>query len=96
MRGRDGEKDMVKYFKKMVKDLKKNKFQDPEFPHTEEALGGAGMNMYSHWKSFGTKKKLIKDSITVGDVKQGALGDCYLISAFGVLGHNWVCKAFGM
>jgi hypothetical protein len=26
MRGRDGEKDMVKYFKKMVKDLKKNKF----------------------------------------------------------------------
>jgi hypothetical protein len=54
------------------------------------------MDMYSHWKSFGTKKKLIKDSITVGDVKQGALGDCYLISAFGVLGHNWVCKAFGM
>lgn len=92
----DSNKDMVKHFKNLLKGLKRERFVDPEFPRTEEKLGGQGEGYYDHWKSFGDKKKLIKDSITIGDVKQGNLGDCYLISAFGVLGHDWVCRAFGM
>jgi hypothetical protein len=29
---------------------------------------------------------LYKDGISADDVKQGAIGDCYLISSFAVLG----------
>jgi len=72
----------------MLKSIRKGRYEDSEFPED--------VDLYDHMQSFGDRKKLIKDGVTTWDVKQGALGDCYLISALGVLGHNWVCKALGM
>jgi hypothetical protein len=35
-----------------------------------------------------TKIKVFSDSVTANDIHQGALGDCYLLSAMSVLAHS--------
>lgn len=38
---------------------------------------------------------LIKGNISPYDVRQGNIGDCYLISSLGVLGDKWILPALG-
>jgi|LakMenE18May11ns_1017448.scaffolds.fasta_scaffold8298710_1 hypothetical protein len=38
---------------------------------------------------------IYRDGISANDVKQGAIGDCYLISSFAVLGEKNILQSFG-
>lgn len=87
-------KDMLVAFPKMLKNVKR--FKDQEFPGKEDVLGEFAQ-FVDKWESFPeNKKQLIKGTMEARDVKQGKLGDCYFISALGVLGHNWICRLLGM
>jgi hypothetical protein len=86
---------MIDKFKALLKKVRKGYFKDEEFPGEDEIFGTYG-KFVDHLESFGDRKKLIKGDINMSDVRQGCLGDCYLISALGVLGHNWICRALGM
>jgi hypothetical protein len=41
------------------------------------------------------EEKFINNSISADDVKQGKIGDCYLISSFAVLGEKYLKQALG-
>ena len=68
------------------------KFLDEQFKKGEESLGPSCLNRGIHdWirASEHPEKKcvLYKDTVTHLDVVQGALGDCYFLSAISVLGE---------
>jgi hypothetical protein len=47
------------------------------------------------WRRPAPKEELIKGTISAYDVRQGDIGDCYLISSLGVLGEKWILPALG-
>jgi hypothetical protein len=47
------------------------------------------------WRRPTSKEVLIKGTISPYDVRQGRIGDCYLISSLGVLGDRWILPALG-
>eukprot|EP01123_Difflugia_compressa_P010480 TRINITY_DN3847_c0_g1_i1.p1 TRINITY_DN3847_c0_g1~~TRINITY_DN3847_c0_g1_i1.p1 ORF type:complete len:1025 (-),score=208.60 TRINITY_DN3847_c0_g1_i1:50-3124(-) len=77
----------------ILKKCKQNskKFEDPEFPADEQHLfpkRKEALRSVHCWKriqDFGPNAELFKDGIDQGDVKQGALGDCWLLSSLCVL-----------
>jgi len=82
---------------KYVEDLKNacktqnRKFEDKDFPPTEASLFPKrkdGLRAVTSWKrmdEFGAEAELFKDGVDAGDVKQGALGDCWFLSSLCVL-----------
>lgn len=48
------------------------------------------------WQRPSAKCEVIKGKIDVKDIKQGQVGDCYLISTLGVLGEEKIRKALGL
>lgn len=47
------------------------------------------------WRRPSPSEVFVKNGITAKDVKQGKIGDCYLISTFAVLGEKRVNEIFG-
>lgn len=79
----------------MIKALRKvDLYEDKDFPHTSESLGTLASNV-EKWRRPTSKEVLIKGSISPYDVRQGNIGDCYLISSLGVLGDKWILPALG-
>ena len=69
-----------------MKDLgRKNLFTDEDFPANENSLGALQSVVFS-WRRPNVGEMFSKSGISADDVKQGNIGDCYLISSFGVLG----------
>jgi hypothetical protein len=87
----------IKY-KKIVDQFKqsKEKFKDAQFPPTQESLGDnmGGRGIADEWKRASDVEgtTVFKDKIDARDVVQGALGDCYFLSAMSVLGDENVRK----
>jgi len=74
----------------------KKQFEDKQFPPNEASLGAGCLNRgVAKWMRAseipGTV--LYRESVDARDVVQGALGDCYFLSAMSVLGDNNVKKA---
>jgi hypothetical protein len=73
-------------------------FTDTQF-NNRKALGGEWVNNY-HWKRVKEikasnqtrnaavgKMAVIADGVNADDIKQGEIGDCYLLSAMSVIAH---------
>lgn len=86
---------------------KSYKFTDVEFSHSNESqvLGAAIMNRQespgpkhgtTQWKRASEIDgcELFVDGADCRDVVQGAIGDCYLLSAFSVLGNDRIKEIF--
>ena len=73
----------------------KKKYTDPEFAADESTLGSLG-TFAEKWRRPRRGETLVKGEINGYDVKQGNIGDCYLISSMGVLGDGWIRSALGM
>jgi hypothetical protein len=70
----------------MVAGLGKKLFEDTTFPRNFDSLGDLEGRV-TKWRRPSSKEVLVKDSISPYDVRQGSIGNCYLISALGVLGE---------
>lgn len=87
----DTRRNIAKY-QEIVEDCKINrkKYTDPEFPCTEESLGDSLAVQVSSWKraTDDPSAKIFAGTISPMDLLQGALGDCYLLSAISVMGEK--------
>jgi hypothetical protein len=70
------------------------KFIDAQFPADENSLGPHCKQNVAGWKRAGDECTVIEGGVTIEDVKQGALGDCYFLSALTVLGTQRVQDVF--
>ena len=78
----------------MIAGLGKKLYEDTSFPRDYDSLGDLEGKV-SKWRRPSSKEVLIKGSISPFDVRQGEIGNCYLISALGVLGEQWILKSLG-
>lgn len=74
---------------------KKEEFVDETFPKNSEVLGFLEKYV-AGWRRPTPSEVLFKGGISPEDVKQGSIGDCYLISSFGVLGQKRIQEIFGI
>jgi hypothetical protein len=65
-------------------------YEDKEFPPAEAALGNNVKSRVQAWKRATPDMVIYDKTINAMDVKQGALGDCYFLSAISVLGPRGV------
>lgn len=84
-------------YKKIIEKYKKDKvlFEDKQFPPNEQSLGAGCTNRgVAKWVRASTVPgtAVYKGKIDPRDVVQGALGDCYFLSAMSVLGDGNVRK----
>lgn len=81
------QKDQVEKFKQLLKSLgRRNLYCDSEFPANENSLGETLASVVDSWRRPTPEEVLTKGGITADDVRQGLIGDCYLVSSFAVLG----------
>ena len=73
---------------------KRSFYTDEEFPANENSLGQLAGRV-DHWRRPELGEVLASGGINADDVKQGAIGDCYLISSLGVLGEKRIMSALG-
>jgi hypothetical protein len=80
--------DCMEKYQKIVETCKKaaKKFEDSQFPLNDTMLGFTAHNI-SGWKRA-EGCVLYEGGVTASDVKQGAIGDCYFLSAISVLGEK--------
>lgn len=57
-------------------------------------MGYFGSGLDWNRKSEVNECSLFKDGVDASDIKQQACGDCYLLSAFSVLGNNFTREKF--
>lgn len=70
------------------------KWTDNEFPANETSLGPNAASRVTEWKRPGPETCLYEGGVSPDDIKQGALGDCYFLSALTVLGQEKVENLF--
>ncbi len=81
-------------FNKIIDQLLPNKrFVDESFAG-DDILDRLKSNV-SGWRRPKKEEQLVSGGFSPYDVKQGAIGDCYLISSMGVLGEKWIRAALG-
>lgn len=86
--------EKITEFQDMVAGLGKKLFEDVAFPRNFNSLGDLEGKV-AKWRRPSSKEVLVKGNISPYDVRQGKIGNCYLISALGVLGEQWILKALG-
>lgn len=74
-------------------------YVDRQFPDTDESVGQECMGYFSSglpWEKMSKipEMNLFVDGVDATDIKQGSCGDCYLLSAFGVLGNKFTREKF--
>ena len=73
----------------------KKKYVDPAFAADQSTLGPGLGSLVNKWRRPKRSEGLVKGGFSPYDIKQGQIGDCYLVSSMGVLGHKWIKAAFG-
>lgn len=63
----------------------KKKFIDNDFPADQSILGSMSA-VVEKWRRPRRGETLVKGEFSAYDIKQGSIGDCYLVSSMGVLG----------
>lgn len=88
--------DSPEKFKKIIERYRNTgeKFVDKQFPPDVKSLGERSAQNVTAWKRAGDECKLYEGGISPEDIKQGALGDCYFLSAMTVLGKSRVESIF--
>lgn len=86
--------EKINQFQDMIAALGKKLYEDSQFPRTVESLGDLEGEVQK-WRRPSSKEVLVKGNISPYDVRQGKIGNCYLISALGVLGEQWILRALG-
>jgi hypothetical protein len=83
-------------YARIVEEFKKNKkqFTDENFVAGNGILSGEMANEVSKWRRPKPTAVLFKDSISPLDIRQGYIGDCYLMSAMSVAGEKRVEDIF--
>lgn len=71
-----------------------DKYVDTTFKADETSLGPLAADQVAEWRRAGEECVLYEGSATPQDVKQGALGDCYFLSAIAVLGNTRIEALF--
>lgn len=90
--------DGPRKFQRIVEEFKKSgkKYEDKDFLPNAKSLGSkvAARNAVKDWKRPPEGAELFKDNYSPMDVQQGALGDCYFLSALSCLGEQNCKKMF--
>ena len=86
--------DSVEKYQKILMTCRETgkKFEDSQFPPNETALGFTAKNT-NGWKRA-ENCVLFEGGVSPSDVKQGAIGDCYFLSAISVLGEKRIKDIF--
>lgn len=63
-------------------------FVDPDFPHNEKSLGRDVKVVWLRAGEFYKNFQLFSDGVCANDIRQGNLGDCYLLSSLSVLAEK--------
>lgn len=89
--------DCLEKYQKIMQEFKGEKFTDTQFKGDNNSLGekctNRGVEMWVRASQCpGKTCTLYKDKVSALDVKQGALGDCYFLSAISVLGDKNVVE----
>lgn len=87
--------DSTMKYEKILTQFKQDKkpYEDKQFVASDTALGDEEWKTnrgISGWKKAADEMLLYDENISPFDVRQGALGDCYFISAISVLGETHV------
>lgn len=71
-------------------------FTDEKFPANEASLGPECSRQVAAWKRASDlpEARLYKDKLNYEDVTQGAIGDCYFLSAMSVLSEKQIRETF--
>ena len=87
--------DSLEKYKKILSEYKRTgaKFVDKQFPANSTSLGSHTLSNTSGWDRK-EECVLYDGGATPNDVKQGAIGDCYFLSAISVLGGKRVEEIF--
>jgi len=90
--------EIIAKFKEVVKKYKETgeKFTDTEFPANEDILGPELSIYVADWQRATDvpNAKIFHGVVDPLDLLQGALGDCYLLSAISVMGDKNLRKCF--
>lgn len=73
-------------FQKMKETLTSD-YSDSSFPASNSILPSNISAECRGWKRPSTDSVIMKEGTSAMSVRQGSIGDCYLISAIGVLGR---------
>ena len=73
----------------------KKRYVDEVFTANEKVLGPGLGTHAKNWRRPKKSEMLVKGGFSPYDIKQGLIGDCYLISSMGVLGEKWIKMALG-
>ena len=87
--------DSVEKFKKIIEQFKATgeKFVDKQFPANDSSLGSHTISNTKGWKRA-EGLSIYDGKVTANNVRQGAIGDCYFLSAISVLGNKRLMDMF--
>jgi len=88
--------DCPEKYDRIVAECKANntKWTDTEWPANETSLGEHVKSRVVEWRRPGPECCLYEGGVTPEDIRQGALGDCYFLSAMTVLKQDRVENLF--
>eukprot|EP00359_Climacostomum_virens_P005569 CAMPEP_0204912218 /NCGR_PEP_ID=MMETSP1397-20131031/10410_1 /ASSEMBLY_ACC=CAM_ASM_000891 /TAXON_ID=49980 /ORGANISM="Climacostomum Climacostomum virens, Strain Stock W-24" /LENGTH=1540 /DNA_ID=CAMNT_0052083079 /DNA_START=351 /DNA_END=4973 /DNA_ORIENTATION=- len=88
--------DSPEKFRKIVERYRATgeKYVDTSFKADANSLGPNASQQVSDWRRAGEECVLYEGTASPQDVKQGALGDCYFLSAMAVLGNERIESLF--
>lgn len=81
---------------KKIRETMQGSFSDTHFRASNDIIPANVRGDVKGWKRPNPEAVILRDGQSSMNVRQGYIGDCYLISAIGVLGREHLQKILGL